>query len=233
MPLFLIIIFIVIFSKLLRISVPGYPYSVFFVTGILPWNYFAGSISSATTRISDSGALVKNVYFPREIIPISIALSNLINFIIALMVMFIIFAFFNVEYSYLIFFLPFVIFLEIILILGISFVVSSLHIKYRDVRYIVELFIMIIFYLTPIFYPIDIVKGMSEGFFKLYLLNPFVGLITLYRVIFLKGYINTLNQSNINFFLSILLYPVFCSVMVFVIGLLTFKKLEPTFSDYL
>lgn len=233
MPFFLIIIFIIIFSRLLKINVPGYPYPVFFVTGILPWNYFASSVSSATTRISDSGGLVKNVYFPREIIPISIVLSNLINFIIALLAMFAIFTFFNIRYSGLIFLLPFVIFLEIVLISGVSFIVSSLQVKYRDIRYVVELFIMIIFYLTPIFYPIDIVKGMSEGFFKIYLINPFVGMITLYRIIFLKGYIDILNSNNINLLYILLLYPVFCAVLVFIIGLLIFKKLEPNFSDYL
>lgn len=233
MPLSLIITLIIVFSRIIKVSIPEYPFPVYLISGILPWNYVAASLSSVSTRISDDRSLVKSVYFPREIIPIASVLSNLITFLISLCVMFVIFVFFNLRYNTLLFFLPFVIFVETLLITGISLIVSSLQVKYRDIRYIVEVLLLIIFYLTPIFYPVDLVRGISNNFFKLYLANPFVGIIILYRVVFLNGYIATLNMSNTEFFISALLYPVIFSILIFVAGFLIFKKLEPAFTDYL
>ena len=79
MPFFLIVILVIVFSKILKVTIPGYPFPVYLITGILPWNYFASSLSSATVGISNSKGLIKNVYFPREIIPIAIVLSNIIK----------------------------------------------------------------------------------------------------------------------------------------------------------
>ncbi len=233
MPLSLIITLIIVFSRIIKVSIPQYPFPVYLISGILPWNYVAASLSSVSTRISDDRALVKSVYFPREIIPIASVLSNLITFLVSLCVMFSIFMFFNLKYNVLLLFLPFVIIIETLLITGISLIVSSLQVKYRDIRYIIEVLLLIIFYLTPIFYPVDLVRGISNSFFKLYLVNPFVGIIILYRVVFLNGYIATLSMSNTEFFISVLFYPVIFSILIFVAGFLIFKKLEPAFTDYL
>ncbi len=233
MPLFLIVTVIIVFSKLLKVIIPGYPFPIFFVTGMLPWNYFASALFTATTKISDSSGLVKNVYFPKEVIPFSIVLSHLINFIISLLVMCIVFTFFKIKFGILAMFIPFIIIIETILLSGVSLIVSSLQVKYRDIKYVVEVLLMIIFYSTPIIYPMDLVKGMSENFFKFYLINPFVGLISLYRIVFLPGYIEMLNKGNINILFNICLYPIVCSILIFVIGLLVFKKLEPNLADYL
>ncbi len=233
MPFFLIVIVVIVFSKILKVTIPGYPFPVYLITGILPWNYFASSLSSATVGISNSKGLIKNVYFPREIIPIAIVLSNIINFVVAMGIMFIIFVFFNIKPTILICFLPFVICLEFLFITGISFITSSLHVKYRDITYIVEVVLMAVFYLTPIIYPINLVKDLSESFFRLYLMNPFVGIVTLYRAVLLEGYLEFLNQSGVNFFFYILTYPILCTIFVFWIGFLVFKKLDPDFTDYL
>ncbi len=233
MPLCLIATLIAVFSKIIKVIIPGYPFPLYLITGVLPWNYFASSLSSAVTKISGSGSLVKDVYFPREVIPLSNILSNLITFLISIGIMGIVFSVLNIKFSRFVIFLPMIIFLETVLIIGASLFVSSIQVRFRDIRYIVEIFLLIIFYLSPIFYPIDLVKSMPNVFFKLYLLNPFVSIVTLYRVIFLRDYLSVLSRDNPYMLLYIVIYPVLCSVIVFVIGFFVFKKLELNFVDHL
>ncbi len=198
MPLSLIITLIIVFSRIIKVSIPEYPFPVYLISGILPWNYVAASLSSVSTRISDDRALVKSVYFPREIIPIASVLSNLITFLVSLCVMFSIFMFFNLKYNVLLLFLPFVIIIETLLITGISLIVSSLQVKYRDIRYIIEVLLLIIFYLTPIFYPVDLVRGISKSSLqKLVSLSLFISLYRCRRILTFSFVIPSVSMNHL------------------------------------
>ncbi len=228
-PICIILIFKLVFSLILRFSFPGYPFFIYLTTAVFPWNFFSLSISNSVMCVQDNSNLIKKVYFPREIIPISIVAANLINFLLTLLVILPMFIVFGVSFSPLIVFLPAVVFLHIILTVGICLIFSSLQAQFRDVKYIVEILLLFWFYLTPIFYPLNLVSDLSNTFFKIYMLNPLTQIITLYRVILLEGFINTL-PADLNLFHLVSL-SIASSIILFFLGFWIFRKLEPKFAD--
>ena len=228
-PLIMVFIFKFVFSTILKARVEGYPFFIYLMTSIFPWTYFSTSINSATECIFSNQELIKKTYFPRQIIPVSIVLANLINFIPALFVMLLILTLFRIQFTILILLLPIVLLLQTILAIGLALIVSSLQVVLRDVRYIIELLLMAWLYLSPGFYSLTMVADISDKFLKLYILNPFVGLFTLYRIALLKGFAKTLPQGLDIFGLSI--WAAIVCITVFFVGFLVFKRYEPRFSD--
>ena len=229
-PLFMILIFKLIFSTIIRIQIDNYPFFVFLMVAVFPWNYFQISIFSATMSILEGSDLIKKVYFPREIIPISIVLVNLILFLLTLILIIIIIPLFNIRFDKFIIYLPLAIILQTMLIIGINLIVSSLQVRYRDIKYIVEISLLGWFYLTPIFYPLRLVANISDKLFNIYMFNPLVGIITFYRLALLGGYNRNL-PAQINI-LSLLIYTVLVCVFVFLFGFIVFRLQEPKFADY-
>lgn len=228
-PLCIIFIFKLIFSIVLKFSFQGYPFFIFLTTAVFPWNFFNLSISNSCLSIQDNSSLIKKVYFPREIIPISIVIANLINFLLTLLVIVIAFLMFRINLSPLIVFLPLVVLLQIILTIGLSLIVSGLQAQFRDVKYIVEILLLIWFYLTPIFYPLNLISDMSKTFFKIYMLNPLTQIVTLYRISLLDGYVKTLPVDlNVTY---LVLFSISSSMIIFFLGFWIFKRLEPKFVD--
>jgi len=219
-PLLMMGVLTIVFSMFFRVKT-GSPYSIFVLTGLIPWVFFNLSLSSCTTSVTDNSSLIKKVYFPREIIPISIILANLINFSLSLIILFLFLFIFTIKLTLLVLFLPIVIVLQLIFITGISLLTSSLNVYYRDIRYIVEATLLMWFYITPVFYPISMVP---ERFKAYYFLNPMAGIISSYREVLLDGVF-----PNIYMFLE----TSFISIIIFLIGYVVFKRIEPVFADYI
>lgn len=217
-PILMAIIFIVIFSRVFKISIKDYP--VFLICGLFPWNFFQLSISTGTTSIVENGGLLKKVYFPRQVIPLSIVAANLVNFLLALILLIIIVLIFRLRPGMPVLLLPVAIMLQVILTTGILLIFSSLHTYYRDVRYIVEVLLICWFYLTPIFY--DVTTVIPERYIKIYMLNPMAGIVTIYRDIFIYS-----RFPEIHLFLNTLL----TSLLFLVLGIFTFKRYERNLSD--
>lgn len=230
-PLLLSLVFMVVFSKIIKIPIVNYPFFIFLITALFPWNFFNLSVSEATMSILEGGELIKKVYFPREIIPISIVLTNLINFIFTIIVVIFFLIVFKIGIGISIIYLPLVILLQIFLNTGIVLMVSGLQVRYRDVKYIIEVLLSLWFYLTPIFYPLSLVANISDKFFNIYMWNPLTVLITLYRLVFLTGYIHQLPSIVSTHYL--IFVGVFSCLTIFYLGLLVFKKYAPNFVDYI
>ena len=228
-PLVTVIVMKFIFSTLMQVKTENCPFFIYLMTAVVPWAYFATSVSSATESILNNRELIKKTYFPRQIIPISVVLANLINFIPSLAVMLLILVFFRMPFTVWIFLLPGIIFLQTILAIGLALIFSSVQVVLRDVKYIVELLLMIWMYLSPAFYPLTMVADFSRFFLKIYLLNPFVGLFCLYRLAMLKGFVKTL-PAGVNI-CSLALWSILACSGVFLLGFLVFKKYETHFSD--
>ncbi|MEJ2745031.1 MAG: ABC transporter permease [bacterium] len=151
------------------------------------------SVSGATTSVVDSRDIIRKVYFPKEIIPFSIVASNCFNFLIALLLMIVgvvlkrIWAgeteMITISYLY----LPLLFILTVLLAAGVGLLTSCAQVYFRDVRYLVEIGLLIWFYSSPVFYQISMVKQCSEKAFRIYMLNPLAGLFTLYRSVFQIG----------------------------------------------
>ncbi|MFC1754924.1 ABC transporter permease [Thermoproteota archaeon] len=216
-PLFLMVVFSVVFSLITRIQIEKYP--VFLLTGLIPWTFFTLSLSNATHSIIDNANLIKKVNFPRGVIPLSIILANLYNFLLSLSVLFVFLFFFKVNIGPQIMLLPFVILLQIIFLVGICLLTSSLNVVYRDVKFIVEAILVAWFYGTPIFYSLDMVP---KKLYFIWILNPMTGIVSIYREILFYGRLPDLKLTC----LTILIVT-----GIFLLGINVFKKNEPTFAD--
>jgi ABC-2 type transport system permease protein len=218
-----------VFSYVIKLPQKGYPFFIFLVSGLFPWNYLILSISASTTSLLDRSDIIKKVYFPRAIIPMSIVAVNLVLFIVSLGLMLIFLIICKVRLTPLVFLLPVIILMQTFFILGFSFVVSSLQVKYRDIKYIVEVLLFLWFYLTPIFYPLDLIAVIPGPLLKIYMLNPLTQLITFYRIALISNYVNSI-PSQIDL-LGLMLSSFLICATVFFFGFIIFKKQEQQFVD--
>lgn len=181
-PLLIIIVYTLAFDYIMKIKVKDFP--VFFMCGYLPWSYFSSSLLTSLSSLSESGYLIKAVYFPREILPLSIVLSSLIHFLITFLFVFPVLMIYGYFPKLSLLMLPLLILVHTFFIYGISLMMSSLHVFFRDIRYILDVILIAWFWLTPIAYPMSLIP---ERFLFLYKLNPMTLIIMSYREILLNG----------------------------------------------
>jgi lipopolysaccharide transport system permease protein len=175
-PLFMVLVYSIVFPLILRVSEKNYP--LFLVVGLIPWTYFTNVITQGTISIMANSNLIKKVYFPREILPISVATSGLINFLFSFVIVVVFLVVGGIGVSSLFIFLPLIIFVQYIVQLSIVFVLSSINVFFRDLEHIITVLIMILFYLTPIIYN---PTAIPEKYRIIFNLNPMVHIITAYR----------------------------------------------------
>jgi len=220
-PLVQMLIFSFIFGVVFKVKIDKYP--LFLLSGLFSWSFIHSSLDGAANSIINNANLIKKAYFPREIIPISVILGNLVNFLFSLLVLSLLSLLLKVQLSNAIIWLPIVILTQIILTLGIAFLVSSLNTCFREVQFIMDTLILVWFYATPIVYSFDMVKmALPANLAKLYLLNPATGIILSYQNIFVYG-----SSPNLGLLLNSLLVSSVC----FVIGFFIFRHYEGIFVD--
>lgn len=181
-PLLIIIVYTLAFDYILKIRVRNFP--MFFMCAYLPWSYLSASLSTSLTSLSDSGYLIKAIYFPREILPLSIILSSLLHFLITFIFVFPILMIYGYFLQWSILSLPVIILLQSLFIFGLCLFLSSIHVFFRDIRYILDVILTIWFWLTPVVYPISLIP---EQFLFFYKLNPMTIFVTAYREVLLDG----------------------------------------------
>ena len=218
-PLVLMIVFTLVFSRFARVPTDGVPYPIFSYTALLPWTLLNASISFGVPSLVTNLNLVVKTYFPREVLPIGAVSASFFDFMIASSIFIVMLLYYRIELTWAVLWLPLVLLLQLILILGIVFIGSSLLVLYRDVRFIVPLGLQIWLYLTPVIYPVTIVP---EQYLPFYMLNPMAGIITSYRQVILFG------QSPAWSYLAISGIE---AILLFIFGYLIFKKLEVSFAD--
>jgi ABC-type polysaccharide/polyol phosphate export permease len=153
-PLFMMLVFSLIFGKLIpREDIRQY--SVFFLVGLLPWNFFSGSIVGGTVSITANSALIKKVYFPRVLLPTATLLSNLVNFLLAFIVLIVFLFISGIGLTVHALWLPALLFTQLLFILGLVLALSTFHVFYRDVVMVLDVVMLAWFFLTPIIYPLD------------------------------------------------------------------------------
>ena len=167
-PLLLILVYSFVFSHILRVDIPNFSY--FLLIGILPWNFFSQSLMMSTGAILDNGSLIRKVAMPIEVFPVATVLFNLAQFVLALLVFLpMALLFFQVTMRWVtLWFVPLLV-LHVLFIVGLSFVISTVTVFYRDVRHFVEIALMLLFWLTPIIYDVSTVP---ESLRSVIYLNP-------------------------------------------------------------
>lgn len=196
-PLLMMLVFTLVFTVMAPVrsgELQNFP--VFVLCALLPWNFFSQSIIGATGSIVTNGVLLKKVYFPREILPLSMVVANLINFLIALTVLFAMILIFGIPLTVWLVYLPLIILIQVVFTLGIGFIVAAVNVFYRDTQQVIDVLMLAWFFVTPIFYPLDIlprsyvIPGLDYtlNVWRLaYILNPMASLIANYRVVLFDG----------------------------------------------
>ncbi|MBX3301845.1 MAG: ABC transporter permease [Nitrospira sp.] len=177
-PLMMMLIFTVVFGKMAKMPSDGIWYPAFSMTGLLPWIYFSQAVSRAGESVVANANMVRKIYFPRLWLPLATVLSPLVDFALAMILLFGLLIYAGIPLTWKVVTLPAFILLAMLTALGLCLFTSALHAKYRDVGHTIPFVIQIWMYLTPIVYPVSLVP---EQWRWLYGLNPMVGVIEGFR----------------------------------------------------
>jgi lipopolysaccharide transport system permease protein len=218
-PFLTMVIFSIIFGKLMNVPTNGEPYPVFSYAALLPWTFFSGALSRASASLVAEANLLSKVYFPRLILPFAAILSLLIDFAISFMILLGLLVFYGIPVGSAILALPLLLVLSFLTALGFGLWLSALNVKYRDVNYIIPFLIQFWFFLTPVAYPSSLIP---EPWRFLYSLNPMTGVIEGFRWALLGQ--QTIPGAPI--LLSTLIV-----LIVFIGGLFYFRRMESQFAD--
>ncbi len=218
-PLLMLVVYAIVFPYILRVNVENY--TIFMIVALIPWNFFTNAITFGTGSIVANGPILKKVYFPREIIPISATTSQLVNFLITLVIVFVFILFSGVGFSVHLLLLPFLILVQFILTLAINFVLSAITVYVNDVAHFVSVFLTLGFYGTPIVYQASMLPTKLQWVLKL---NPMAQLIEAYRSI--------LYYHQWPEWTGLLIWSV-ASIGLLILGYVIFKKLERSFVEEL
>ncbi len=217
-PLLQVLVYAIIFPIILKSPEPNYV--VFLIIGILPWTWFTTSLSQGTYTILGNAGIIKKVYFPREILPISVVTSGLINYLISCLIIFAFLIFSGIGFSGYLVYLPLVILVQYVITLGIVFITSAINVYIRDAEYIINFIVNMLFYATPILYSPDVFAHTK--FSALIQLNPLATIINSYRDIL---YHQTLPD------LKMLLLVLVTGLVILLVGIRVFRKLERGFAE--
>lgn len=218
-PLLMTLVYAMVFPYLMR-GAQYEHYTTFVVIGILAWNWFTISIALGTSIIVGNAGIIKKVYFPREILPISVVTSGLINYLISLLIIAIFLICSGIGFSIYMLWLPLIIVTQYFLTLGIVFITSALQVYVRDLEYIINFIINMLFYGTPILFTMDLFKGTK--IYGLLKYNPMTPIMNSYR--------DVLYWQNLPHIKSLLVVLV-ASIIFCIIGSKIFKKLSKGFAE--
>ncbi len=196
------------------------PYDIFALSGLVLWGIFSSGINNAGNSMVANANIIKKIYFPRLIIPISSVLVGLFDFLMAFIIFFIYSLFKSVHFSWqAIYLMPAAIVLTSVATFGIGTLLAALNVKYRDFRYIIPFFIQFMLFLTPVIYPSNIVENPVLIFIMSF--NPMLAPIELFRF--------GIGGADLN--LQACFMSITSSIILFVVGLYYFKKTESYFAD--
>lgn len=228
-PLITTITFTIVFGKIAKIPTDGVPRTLFYMAGIVPWGYFSSTLTRTSNTFIENTGIFGKVYFPRLTVPFSIVISNLISFSvqIALLVGFIFyFHYFYEGFSFIwspqLILLPLLITTMGILSLGIGLVISSFTTKYKDFKFLIQFGVQLFMYATPVIYPLSLIKKDYPFLAEFIPFNPMVGIIENFKSLLLKG--GNFDWSSYSISLSV-------SLVIFILGGLTFSRTEKSFID--
>jgi ABC-2 type transport system permease protein len=185
-PVLLMGIYTFVFCFIFRATVPGIPYPVFFLTGILAWNFVSIAAINAAVSLVDGASLIKKTAFPHFALPLSAVLSNAVNYLMALPLLVIFNLLFGIAPTLSLLLFPCVFLLLLLVALGVGLLLAALMPFFRDLQHLIEALFTMWLFLTPVLYPMSLVmQNLPEGLLSLYKLNPMVGIMRLVHAVFL------------------------------------------------
>lgn len=231
-PFLTVMIFYFVFGTLLKVKTEDVPFFLYLMSGVFPWVFFQESITRSATSLMDNKSLIKESRFPHYLVPISIVVANMINYLPPLFILITSSFFILKGLPALLWLLPFILALHFLITIGLSIIVSILYIRWRDLKYFLEAVLMLLFYLTPTCYSLSVIRdSVSAILFKIYLYNPLVGILTLYRIALFKGFIKGAG-AYLGLF-SVLVAQIILASIIFIAVFYLYKRNKNSINDYL
>lgn len=219
-PLLTMVVFSVLFGRLAKMPSDGIPYTIFVYTGLLPWNYFSGALSSSGNSLIANSNLISKVYFPRLIIPASASLAGLLDFFISSIILIGMMVFYHfTPHAFGIILIPVLLFLIFTVAIGCGLWLSALNVEYRDFQYVIPFLIQLWMFATPVIYPVTMIPQKYRWILSL---NPMGGIIEAFRA-------SVLGHQPVNW--SLLAISSVIAALIFITGLLYFRRVERSFAD--
>jgi len=220
-PLLMMLIFTFFFGRALNVPSSDIPYPLFVLSGLIIWNIFSSGVSTAGNSMITNANIIKKIYFPRLIIPLSAVLVSLFDFLISFIILIVVLFIYrpHLDVFRLIVFIPTGVLVAVLATFGVGTLLAALNIKYRDFRYIIPFMIQAMLFITPIIYPVSIVS--SKLLKLLVVINPMYAPVQLFRSAFSGEAIQP----------SYMLMSVASALFLFIAGVFYFRKTEAYFAD--
>lgn len=219
-PVAQVIIFTLVFTLFVPVDTGSTPYVIFSYVAVVPWTLLATALPDMANALVDNMSLITKIYFPREALPIAALLARLIDFAIAAVIVALLMIYFQTPVAPLgLLYLPVILAIQLVLMLGLGLGCAALNVFFRDVRSLLTLGLQLWFYASPIIYPVSLVP---EALRPYYYLNPMAGIIEAYRAILLNQQLPDPTLLGTTAVLS---------VLIFIIGYWVFKRVEFRFAD--
>lgn len=219
-PLLTMVVFTIVFGNLAKLPSEGAPYPILVFAAMLPWQFFANSLSESSNSLIANANLISKVYFPRLIVPTSAVIVSFVDFLVSGMILLALMAWYNFVPDWRILTLPLFILIAFAAAIGAGLWLAALNVEYRDFRYIVPFIVQFGLYISPVGFTSKIVP---EQWRLLYSLNPMVGVIDGFRWAILGG------ESNI--YLPGFVLSVGIVALLLISGIWYFRRMERTFAD--
>lgn len=218
-PFMAMVVFSVFFGGLAHMPSDGVPYPIFVYTGLLFWQFFSASLGGVSSSLISNQAIVTKVYFPRLILPLSVIMTNLVDFFVASIIL----VGLMVYYGFLphlsgLLILPLLLVITFLAALGGGLFLASINVKYRDLRYVLPYFLQMLLFVTPVIYP----SSIAGKYAWILAINPMTGVIKAARA-------TVLGTEPVNWFLLQLSFAAVAILLV--IGIVMFKQMEGYFAD--
>jgi lipopolysaccharide transport system permease protein len=218
-PFFTMVVFSLFFGKLAKVPSDGLPYPIFAYAALVPWTFFANGLSQSSNSLVGSANLIKKVYFPRLVVPISSVISGVFDFMLAFVVLLGMMLYYGIFPTVNMVWLPFLLLLTLTTSLGVGLWLSALNVQFRDVRYTVPFLMQFWLFATPIAYPSSL---LSEPWRTIYGINPMVGVVEGFR----WALLGTDTAPG-----AIILVSSLMALSLLVGGAFYFRRLERSFAD--
>jgi lipopolysaccharide transport system permease protein len=218
-PLATMVVFSIFFGKLARMPSDGVPYPLFAYVALVPWTFFANGLTLSSNSLVANQTLLRKVFFPRLVIPVSAVASGLLDFAIAFVVLLGLAAKYGVTPTAHMVWIPLLVLLALVTALGVGLWFAALNVLYRDIQYVVPFLVQVWLYATPIVYPSSLVP---ERWRTLYAINPMVGVVEGFR----WALLGTGTAPG-----PMMLVSSAAAVAILIAGLFFFRRMEKSFSD--
>lgn len=218
-PLLNLFVMSIVFSYFFRVPTGEFPYAIYLFVALVPWTFTTNAISASTGSIVANNSLITKVNFPRQIILFSSIAAKIVDLILLSLVLILFLIIYKIPFQITIFYVPVIFVVQLALVMGVSFIFAASNVFYRDVENMLGVLLTIWMYLTPIFYPPEMIPPKVRFLFGL---NPMVGIINSYRNSILYG--APIPWASFGFSIAI-------SITLLITGVFLFKKMSKSFAD--